>query len=289
MNKMQTQFRAREEMRPEPEGCALSEPWWTLAMVLTWIIWRTESSMREVWFRYHMWRDHGQAVGVDVSVSEVRRLSVGALPRNSDALPRNGPERFLDEYTPYVEAVNELCRHLRKSGLVAEAIPDHSTKLRRVLDCDDDVSVASLEVDRRPIPPGEWEDLLLDEDVSFCGRPDDIAHKDDIEIPRYRSVRVSSRKVMEIWPKSLPEGTGRRGRKTAIDLSLVYNEVARLMGHHGAFSPDDPAWTCQARLEEKITTFVEDKFGEDAVKSRATIRTYCTKALEKLQTPNANN
>jgi hypothetical protein len=55
------------------------------------------------------------------------------------------------------------------------------------------------------------------------------------------------------------------------------------------FSPDDPAWTCRARLEEKITIFVENKFGEDAVKSRATIRTYCTKALEKLQTPIAKN
>jgi hypothetical protein len=41
LNKTQPEFRAREEMRPERGGGfdALSEPWWTMAMAVTWIIW----------------------------------------------------------------------------------------------------------------------------------------------------------------------------------------------------------------------------------------------------------
>jgi hypothetical protein len=46
-----------------------------MTMALTWIIWRTEAALREVCFRCHTWRDCGQAVGVDVSVSVLRRIA----------------------------------------------------------------------------------------------------------------------------------------------------------------------------------------------------------------------
>jgi len=54
---------------------------------------------------------------------------------------------------------------------------------------------------------------------------------------------------------------------------MVDEEMERLMRYHGPFSDDDPDWNCQARLEEAIWSYINKKYGENAIKSESTIRT----------------
>jgi hypothetical protein len=69
-----------------------------------------------------------------------------------------------------------------------------------------------------------------------------------------------------------PKKESRRGRPPAQDWDAIRRETFALMDHHGSFSPDDPAWNAQARLEAALT----DKF--DVVLS--TLRDHLPKFLE---------
>ena len=55
--------------------------------------------------------------------------------------------------------------------------------------------------------------------------------------------------------------------------------VFDLMDHHGDFSPDDPEWNAQARLEEKFRAFVADRTGKDP--SPSAVRDNIRKSLTK--------
>ena len=47
----------------------------------------------------------------------------------------------------------------------------------------------------------------------------------------------------------------KRGRKPKFDWSAIQAEAVRLMDHHGEFSPDDPEWNAQARIEAALFSF----------------------------------
>jgi hypothetical protein len=49
------------------------------------------------------------------------------------------------------------------------------------------------------------------------------------------------------------------GRRPVVDWKMVREEVFRLMDYHGEFSDNDPEWNAQARLEEAIADFCENK------------------------------
>jgi hypothetical protein len=50
------------------------------------------------------------------------------------------------------------------------------------------------------------------------------------------------------------------GRRPVANWEMVEEEVFRLMNDNGEFSVDDPEWNAQARLEEAIGDFCENKF-----------------------------
>jgi hypothetical protein len=50
------------------------------------------------------------------------------------------------------------------------------------------------------------------------------------------------------------------GRPPVVNWEMVDEEVFRLMNDNGEFSVDDPEWNAQARLEEAIGDFCENKF-----------------------------
>jgi hypothetical protein len=52
------------------------------------------------------------------------------------------------------------------------------------------------------------------------------------------------------------------GRPPVVNWKMVGEEVFRLMNYHNEFSVDDPEWNAQARLEEAIAAFCEDKFNK---------------------------
>ena len=55
----------------------------------------------------------------------------------------------------------------------------------------------------------------------------------------------------------------KRGRKERIQWDRIKTEMMRLMDHHGDFDPVDPEWNVQARLEEALKQYCQDKFGEE--------------------------
>jgi hypothetical protein len=52
------------------------------------------------------------------------------------------------------------------------------------------------------------------------------------------------------------------GRPPVVDWTMVDEEVFRLMDDNDEFSPDDPDWNAQARLEEEIADYCESIFGK---------------------------
>jgi hypothetical protein len=87
------------------------------------------------------------------------------------------------------------------------------------------------------------------------------------------NVRVQREGILKLFPANAPidekseqadagrPSMNKGGRPPVVDWEVVKYEVFRLMEHHGNFSPDDPEWNAQARLEEKIEDFCHDKFG----------------------------
>jgi hypothetical protein len=71
----------------------------------------------------------------------------------------------------------------------------------------------------------------------------------------------------------------RGGRPPAVNWEMVEQEVFRLMEENGEFSVDDPDWNAQARLEEGIGDFCQNKFCKRP--SEATIRGRIRKPLER--------
>jgi hypothetical protein len=177
-----------------------STEFWPLPMALTWIIWRTNAATRETCPEYRSrrseWRSHqvasadgtlktgwsvlkgedGRPVAEDVSIEDVRMNFDGKDEPGRVRLPiASQPERKMS----FDAAKYSLWGKLQLGELPARGI----------------LNGERFEV---TIPNLHW-DNLVPADVS-CGRPDDIAHDDDRDIPRYRSVRVPAQRVRELWP-----------------------------------------------------------------------------------------
>jgi hypothetical protein len=69
------------------------------------------------------------------------------------------------------------------------------------------------------------------------------------------------------------------GRPPVANWEMVEEEVFRLMNDNGEFSVDDPEWNAQARLEEAIGDFCENKFEKRP--SETVIRDNIRKPLER--------
>ncbi len=72
------------------------------------------------------------------------------------------------------------------------------------------------------------------------------------------------------------------GRPPAVDWDVVKTEVFRLMDYHEDFGPDAPEWNAQARLEEKVENFCDDKFGKRP--ARTTIQEHVAPWLAEWRT-----
>ena len=114
-----------------------------------------------------------------------------------------------------------------------------------------------------------WDNVetynLLKEYLHACFRRDDLLN---LVFPDGATAPLSIAK---------PRG----GRPAKIDWSVVASEVSRLMEYHGPFSVDDPDWNCKARLEAAVKSFIDQKFGPEAIRSEDTIRRRVTEFLKK--------
>jgi hypothetical protein len=176
----------------------LSEPTWTLAMALTWIIWRTERAVREncLEYRLTLWPDQSEPFAVDATISDVR----GLYDRAGNPNNLQGGVFTTPVAVSFNDALRGLRKRLRAQDLIANGIHDLSAELSQVLYFGlDPIRGDESAVDEQPIPSSAWNNLIL-ENQDFCGRPDDIGHKDNTWVPRYRSVRLQAKDVMRLWP-----------------------------------------------------------------------------------------
>ena len=125
------------------------------------------------------------------------------------------------------------------------------------------------QIDRREwtkgdnFPPGVHEDFVSPDDMSSHG-PSDAQFDGTL-------LKVFFDKT-EFDEKLRGSGTTRRGARPKYDWSAEQSRAQELMKYHGDFSPDDPEWNCQARLEEVIKSDFEAQLGPDAAPSESTIR-----------------
>jgi hypothetical protein len=72
----------------------------------------------------------------------------------------------------------------------------------------------------------------------------------------------------DTWMKDL-QGISRKsnaGRKPQYDPAKIRDFVFDRMDHHGDFTPDDPVWDCQAKLERAISGHLNNKAAESTVR-----------------------
>lgn len=62
---------------------------------------------------------------------------------------------------------------------------------------------------------------------------------------------------------------GKGGRKPTYDWAAAREHIKEKFQHHGALSPDDPDWSCQADVEREIQRFFFDRIGREPVLSTA--------------------
>jgi hypothetical protein len=97
-----------------------------------------------------------------------------------------------------------------------------------------------------------------------------------VGVAPYEPGRYFVRRADRAEPAATPHPGG---RKPVADWKMVEEEIFRLMNYHGEFSSDDPEWNAQARLEEAIADFCEDKFKK--LPSETTIKEHVRQTLER--------
>jgi hypothetical protein len=78
------------------------------------------------------------------------------------------------------------------------------------------------------------------------------------------SLTVPGRKYVNVVLKETdirPLCGARRGRPQEYDWEAIKAKAFALMDYHGDFSPDDPEWNVQARLEERLADFCQEQYG----------------------------
>jgi hypothetical protein len=64
------------------------------------------------------------------------------------------------------------------------------------------------------------------------------------------------------YPADQPE-KAKPGAKPEFEWGKIQTKCNALMDHHGDFTPDDPDWDCQARLETALMKFCQETWGHE--------------------------
>jgi hypothetical protein len=64
------------------------------------------------------------------------------------------------------------------------------------------------------------------------------------------------------------------GRSPGFDWQIIKKEAIRLMNEYGDFAPNKPKWNAQARLEERLLDFCQDKWEREPSSSRLRSKNY---------------
>jgi hypothetical protein len=209
---------------------AVIEPWWTLPMVMAWILWRDTERVVEFYdpFRTQCfdWHHRKWRIGFSGPVHEGYFLE----PRRPATLSTVKMSKWFDEASDDQNSgtqktsisEEDLMRALKNGSLAATGIPNDDGK-------------------RQSIPAHDWNDLTFFEEKG-C----DIAKRDPFG-SGYSDILFDSQVVMSRWPKkpavkveySLPETTKPEG-SGYFPLYCAAQWIAT-KGGHSQFDPEDAA------------------------------------------------
>ena len=172
---------------PDPDQYdPMAEIWWTLAMALAWIIFRTSHAVRQAWWAYRgefrIWsdlreieviRDGHREICMGYELLRSYDLSVGEISRQYFYNRVGDTAVMVGE-----DALSSLWRNLESGQLIAEGVRNGKA--------------------RAPIRDAEWIDLRA---FRLEGWPADSIGADE-ETPRFFAVRIRSSRVLELWPSS---------------------------------------------------------------------------------------
>jgi hypothetical protein len=209
----------------------MTEPWWTLPMAISWIIWRTPDEVRTQWRKYdEEFRDLNRLPDGTRSRTGLRSLYDIIISTFDDALPAT----FIVDGAA---ARDDLWRRLQDGELIANGIPVGSET-------------------RRFITKMEWLDLdSFDPNV---GWPVDAIGRGHKHILRFNSVAVPSNDVVRIWSDldtanagGVTQAKAKRGPKFQYDWKEGEQYFYRLMDSMGDLD-DRQEWSAQADIERMI-------------------------------------
>jgi hypothetical protein len=179
---------------PNPEQFnPMTEAWWTLAMAIAWIVFRTPNSVRQVWWPYR------SEFRIWSGLREIETMKEGELQTVFGYELEELPDVSLRDacfdhgaggnptLTPE-DALRSLWANLENGLLVAEGVRKGGET-------------------RYPIRDAEWMALEVDNYDGWPNDPKGGWPTDSIgaggKVPRFSGVRVRSARVVELWPACL--------------------------------------------------------------------------------------
>ncbi|MEJ0093886.1 MAG: hypothetical protein WDN46_10710 [Methylocella sp.] len=166
-------------------------------------------------------------VPLDEGVRMIARLSTREVLRRPGGVP---PQAMVD-----------LIESLRQ-GLIASRGERHETREMEIISAHDWQEYES-----------DWSSVSH-RDLRYRGR----------RLPVFESIEVDAigiRRLFTPVSDKAPKSKNKGGRPPAVNWEMVKSETFRLMDENGDFTPDDRKWNAQARLEQDLESFCEEKLG----------------------------
>jgi hypothetical protein len=252
---VQRSVKARNS-KPDP-----LETWWTLPMVIAWIICRDRDRV------------------LSMLLNESSRLNLFDAIEEFSAFDRSNKGTEI-----------ELFKQLQRGDLQAWGIPKAGNVYDRI------PSVMWLEL-RIHYENWETDDIGTRDDLVPWSPPLTNAHHTHIPppyapTPSYRRVRVECDKVLNLWPERSTAGRSISGRKTGRTPYFDWEEgrlyLNRLLDERGDFSENNQVdgWQSQADAENAVLTHLTKK---QRSPSESLTRTHVTRIVREWRAQRASN
>ncbi|MEQ1673263.1 MAG: hypothetical protein ABL893_20635, partial [Hyphomicrobium sp.] len=197
---------------PDP----LKEPWWTFAMVIAWIAWRTSSAVLDNWDDYVLTRQRWVRVPHNALLPESKQRKGYILQ------PRMAPSASL------------LSAHEAFDGFNSEDVALMSNTIRESREClfrkcaSGKVHAVALKPDvhcwpdaMHSIAPTEWPYLEL----CYDDYHDVLRLRHDLLRLAYLRVRFNAAEILETWPKRSATAASRKMNQIA--LTKIFREEVK--------------------------------------------------------------
>jgi hypothetical protein len=248
--------------RPNPADFdATTEPYWTIGMVLTWIMTLETDCVREAWEKWReatefwsckKWQVPGGPIYEGCFIERVGPFGVMDLHVLEMTWSDTGQLK-----TGWRAAWEQFSAPLKRNDLQAYGVPESGGER---------IVVSSF----------HWQDLALYENrrgrLAVRVRP-------GLD-PGYEDVVLATNAVLALWPDTT-QTKGRRGRKAGYNWPAFTAEAIRQLDEEGDIDPEvDVTWT-QAELERRMLAWCGNEWGRSPAESM--VRKHVIAAVRKFR------